>query len=149
MTRHFSALLDLTPFWSFTIQNIDCLTNFLTVPILLQQCEDWEVHMIHFDYKSGDSSFLPLTNRCWHLKKKTYCIVSDRQSLKVHKNENIFGFDFKFCTISMLVMRKNNKILVNKILIGPLWGELRLFRVVLGLRGMEKFFKIGQKNFLF
>jgi hypothetical protein len=30
-------------------------------------------------------------------------------------------------------------------LIGPLWGELRLFRVVLGLRGMKKIFKIGQK----
>ncbi len=31
-------------------------------------------------------------------------------------------------------------------MIGPLWGELRLFRVVLGLRGMKKVFKIGQKN---
>jgi hypothetical protein len=30
-------------------------------------------------------------------------------------------------------------------LIGPLWGELRLFRVVLGLRGMKNIFKIGQK----
>jgi hypothetical protein len=30
-------------------------------------------------------------------------------------------------------------------LIGPLWGELRLFRVVLGLRGMKKIFKIGKK----
>jgi hypothetical protein len=28
-------------------------------------------------------------------------------------------------------------------------GELRLFRVVLGLRGMKKNFKIGQKNFFF
>jgi hypothetical protein len=26
--------------------------------------------------------------------------------LKVHKNENLFGFDFEFCTISMLVMHK-------------------------------------------
>jgi hypothetical protein len=26
--------------------------------------------------------------------------------LKVHKNENFFGFDFEFCTISVLVMRK-------------------------------------------
>ncbi len=26
--------------------------------------------------------------------------------LKVHKNENFFGFDFEFCTISMLVMHK-------------------------------------------
>jgi hypothetical protein len=26
--------------------------------------------------------------------------------LKVHKNENCFGFDFEFCTISLLVMHK-------------------------------------------
>jgi hypothetical protein len=26
--------------------------------------------------------------------------------LKVDKNENFFGFDFEFCTISMLVMHK-------------------------------------------
>ncbi len=34
-------------------------------------------------------------------------------------------------------------------MIGPLWGELRLFRVVLGLRGMKKNFKIGQKKNFF
>ena len=33
-------------------------------------------------------------------------------------------------------------------MIGLLWGELRLFRVVLRLRGMKKFFKIGQNFFL-
>jgi hypothetical protein len=27
-------------------------------------------------------------------------------TLKVHKNENFFGFNFEFCTISMLVMHK-------------------------------------------
>ncbi len=38
---------------------------------------------------------------------------------------------------------------MKKIFIGPLWGELRLFRVVLGLRGMKKIFKIGKKkNFM-
>ncbi len=26
--------------------------------------------------------------------------------LKVHKNENFFGFDFEFCTVSLLVMLK-------------------------------------------
>jgi hypothetical protein len=26
--------------------------------------------------------------------------------LKVHKNENFFGFDFEFCTILLLVMSK-------------------------------------------
>ncbi len=27
-------------------------------------------------------------------------------ALKVHKNENFFGFDFEFCTISVLVMHE-------------------------------------------
>jgi hypothetical protein len=27
--------------------------------------------------------------------------------LKIHKNENVFGFDFDFCTNSLLVMRKS------------------------------------------
>ncbi len=27
-------------------------------------------------------------------------------TLKVHKNENFFGFDCEFCTISLLVMHK-------------------------------------------
>jgi hypothetical protein len=29
-----------------------------------------------------------------------------RRPLKVHKNENFFGFDFEFCNISVLVMHK-------------------------------------------
>jgi hypothetical protein len=29
-----------------------------------------------------------------------------KNGLKVHKNENFFGFDFEFCTISLLVMSK-------------------------------------------
>ncbi len=32
--------------------------------------------------------------------------VESRLILKVHKNENFFGFDFEFCTISVLVMHK-------------------------------------------
>ncbi len=32
--------------------------------------------------------------------------VSSAVPLKVHKNENFFGSDFKFCTISLLVMLK-------------------------------------------
>ena len=34
-------------------------------------------------------------------------------------------------------------------MIGPLWGELRLFRVVLRLRGMKQIFELGQKNIFF
>jgi hypothetical protein len=33
--------------------------------------------------------------------------------------------------------------------IGPLLGEVRFFRVVLGLRGMKKNFELGKKNFFF
>jgi hypothetical protein len=33
-------------------------------------------------------------------------------------------------------------------LIGPFLGELRLFRVVLRLRGMKNYFERGQKNIL-
>ena len=33
-------------------------------------------------------------------------------------------------------------------MIGPVFEELRFFRVVLGLRGMKKIFELGQKNFL-
>ena len=36
-----------------------------------------------------------------------------------------------------------------KNLIGPLLGEVRFFRVVLGLRGMEKHFELGQQIFFF
>ncbi len=30
----------------------------------------------------------------------------NQEVLKVHKNENFFGFDFEFCPISLLVMHK-------------------------------------------
>ena len=36
-----------------------------------------------------------------------------------------------------------------KILIGLFLGEVRFFRVVLGLRGMEKHFELGQQIFFF
>ncbi len=36
-----------------------------------------------------------------------------------------------------------------KFLIAPLLGEVRFFRVVLGLRGMKKNFEVGPKNFFF
>ncbi len=33
-------------------------------------------------------------------------VLKQREPLKVHKNENFFGFDFELCTISLLVMNK-------------------------------------------
>ena len=34
-------------------------------------------------------------------------------------------------------------------MIGAILGEVRFFRIVLGLRGMKKNFEVGQKNFFF
>jgi hypothetical protein len=61
----------------------------------------------------------------------------DNGPLRVHKNENFFGFDFEFCTISLLVMLKYLGF-VNFFLIEPMWGEVRLFRIVIRLRGTTK-----------
>ncbi len=33
-------------------------------------------------------------------------VVTSKDSLKVHKNKNFFGFDFEFYTVSLLVMFK-------------------------------------------
>jgi hypothetical protein len=37
---------------------------------------------------------------------KIYTVYREGKTLKVHKNENFFGFDYEFCTISLLVMSK-------------------------------------------
>jgi hypothetical protein len=46
---------------------------------------------------------------CWSahkaLSEAERRVEGDRQ-LKVHKNENFFGFDFEFCTVSLLIMLK-------------------------------------------
>ncbi len=68
--------------------------------------------------------------------------------LKVHKIENFFDSDFGIC-VFLCYLCQNIKILQKKILIGPLLGEVRFFRVVLGLRGMKKNFELGQQKFFF
>jgi hypothetical protein len=57
------------------------------------------------------------------------------KALKEHKIENFFDSDFGICVISLLVM---SKFYTKKILIGLLLGQVRFFRVVLGIRGMKK-----------
>jgi hypothetical protein len=43
----------------------------------------------------------------WHFSALiSLSFFGDEYLLKVHKNENFFGFDFEFCTISGLVMYK-------------------------------------------
>jgi hypothetical protein len=63
----------------------------------------------------------------------------------VHKNENLFGFDFEFCTtcISMLVMHNLKDFSENFFLL-----DQRLFRLVLRLRGMKKNFQDSRPKFL-
>ncbi len=51
------------------------------------------------------------TFRCITYQSETYRLLNITAfkhfaDLKVHKNENFFGFDLEFCTISMLVMHK-------------------------------------------
>jgi hypothetical protein len=43
-----------------------------------------------------------ISGSSWGAKK----VLISSSALKVHKNEIFFGFDFEFCTISMLVMHK-------------------------------------------
>jgi hypothetical protein len=40
------------------------------------------------------------------LKVRKTTVIIIYFHLKVHKNENFFGFDFEFCPISLLVMHK-------------------------------------------
>jgi hypothetical protein len=61
----------------------------------------------------------------------------------------IFGFDFEFCTDSLLVMLKYEGFVKKHFLIGPLWGEVGFFRVVLRLRGIKFVFNLGKFFFFF
>jgi hypothetical protein len=54
--------------------------------------------------RNGPNCILRETD--FHEKKKPEVENLVALTLKVHKNENFFGFDFEFCTISMLVMHK-------------------------------------------
>ena len=40
------------------------------------------------------------------IQEGTEKVVCEFPGLKVHKNENFFGFDLEFCTISLLVRSK-------------------------------------------
>jgi hypothetical protein len=67
---------------------------------------------------------------------------------KLHKIENFFDSDFGICDffvsyVKILRFYKRN------FLIGPLLGEVRFFRGVLGLRRMKKIFEVGQNFFIY
>jgi hypothetical protein len=108
---------------------------------------------LYYFFSSGHvlgSVFWFLANFASTYRKTPYCLLQTSSAinlwgLKVHKIEIFFGFDFEFCNISLLVRSKY--ILQKKILIGPVFEEVRFFRVVFRLRGMKKNFELGQKIF--
>jgi hypothetical protein len=53
---------------------------------------------------AGMTGFDPMQRRC--VEDFIEFNITAPIHLKVHKNENFFGFDFEFCTISLLVMSK-------------------------------------------
>jgi hypothetical protein len=44
-------------------------------------------------------------------------------TLKVHKNENFFGFDFEFYTVSLLIMLKYEGFVTNNFLLAHYGGR--------------------------
>ncbi len=69
------------------------------------------------------------------------CIYFPKLLLKVHKNDNFFGTDFEFCTVSLLVML-NYKGFVKKIDVAIIWGGAIVPRS-LKTKGNKKCFKLG------
>ncbi len=66
--------------------------------------------------------------------------------LKEHKNDNLLGTDFEFCTVSWLVML-NYKGFVKKIDLAIIWGGTIVPRS-LKTKGNKKCFKLGPYFFL-
>ncbi len=66
--------------------------------------------------------------------------------LKVHKIEIFLASVLKF-VLFLYYLCQNIKILPKNFLIGPLLGDVRFFRVVLGLRRMKKKFELGPNFF--
>ncbi len=103
------------------------------------------------------SAHASVTNTCTeHTSKELIPALSIRY-LSEHKHKDLKGtqdwdffwlwfwnLDYFFVShVKILRFYKKN------FRIGPFWGEVRFFRVVLGLRRMKKNFELGQKIFLF
>jgi hypothetical protein len=70
-----------------------------------------------------------------------------QHALKVHQIENFFLLRFWNLRYFFVSYVKILRFYKKQFLIGPLLGEVRFFRVVLGLRGMKKNFELGQNFF--
>ena len=76
---------------------------------------------------------------------KKHNVVSKLVSLKVHKNENFFGFSFEFCTVALLVVLKYEGF-VKTIFDWVFMGGGRIFPRSLKTTGNKIVFKLCQKT---
>ncbi len=76
---------------------------------------------------------------------KKHNVVSKLVSLKVHKNENFFGFDFEFCTVSLIVMLKYEGF-VKKIFDWLIMGGVRIIPRSLKTTGNKNCFQTRPKK---
>jgi len=83
------------------MEMISAFTDVLHVPNLTTDAQ-----MMNVLKQSDAFSKDDLSKLASKLKGRKASIGGRFFPLQVHKNENFFGFDFEFCTISMLFMRK-------------------------------------------
>jgi hypothetical protein len=74
--------------------------------------------------------------------------LEQNKSLKGTQDWDFFSSNLKF-VLFLCQLCQHIKILQKNFLIGPFWGEVRFFRVVLGLRGIKIVFNLGQNIFVF
>ncbi len=77
--------------------------NWINMIFLFYFCVVFEDNTGLEDVEAPPSSLASDGQEMEPLRRET---PRGKGSLKVHKNENFFGFDFEFCTISMLFMHK-------------------------------------------
>jgi hypothetical protein len=66
----------------------------------------WLIFFLCINYAENPNSKQILRGYSKSFPNFTTQYFLQRNGLKVHKNENFFGFDFEFCPISLLVMHK-------------------------------------------
>ncbi len=78
-------------------------------------------------------------------REQTLC-QKETCSLKGTQEWEFFWLRFWILYYFIVSYVKILRFCIKNFLIGPVLEEVRFFRVVLGLRGMKKFFELGQKN---
>ncbi len=83
----------------------------------------------------------------WHTLFRIHCY--EAEPLKGTQDWEFFWLRFWNLRYFFVSYVKILRLYKKKNFIGPLMGEVRFFRVVLGLRGMKKNFELGQKKKFF